>query len=111
MKMSFKRKDIEIMAPVGSYESLRAAIDAGADSVYFGVGQLNMRSRSAANFTLDDLARIVSIARRHNVKTYLAVNTLLYDADLPAMRQTPSGLPHCSSRQGWPGRMPVPDGR
>lgn len=75
--MSFKRKDIEIMAPVGSYESLRAAIDAGADSVYFGVGQLNMRSRSAANFTLDDLARIVSIARRHNVKTYLAVNTLL----------------------------------
>lgn len=73
---------------VGSYESLRAAIDAGADSVYFGVGQLNMRSRSAANFTLDDLARIVSIARRHNVKTYLAVNTLLYDADLPAMRQT-----------------------
>ena len=88
MKMSFKRKDIEIMAPVGSYESLRAAIDAGADSVYFGVGQLNMRSRSAANFTLDDLARIVSIARRHNVKTYLAVNTLLYDADLPAMRQT-----------------------
>ena len=76
------------MAPVGSYESLRAAIDAGADSVYFGVGQLNMRSRSAANFTLDDLARIVSIARRHNVKTYLAVNTLLYDADLPAMRQT-----------------------
>ena len=81
MKMSFKRKDIEIMAPVGSYESLRAAIDAGADSVYFGVGQLNMRSRSAANFTLDDLARIVSIARRHNVKTYLAVNTLLYDAN------------------------------
>ena len=50
MKMSFKRKDIEIMAPVGSYESLRAAIDAGADSVYFGVGQLNMRSRSAANY-------------------------------------------------------------
>ena len=76
------------MAPVGSYESLRAAIDAGADSVYFGVGQLNMRSRSAANFTLDDLARIVSIARRHNVKTYLGVNRLLCDADLPAMRQT-----------------------
>ena len=70
------------MAPVGSYESLRAAIDAGADSVYFGVGQLNMRSRSAANFTLDDLARIVSIARRHNVKTYLAVNTLLSDAGI-----------------------------
>ena len=86
--MKFKRSDIEIMAPVGSYESLQAAIHAGADSVYFGVGQLNMRSRSAANFTLDDLARIVAIAREHGVKTYLAVNTLLYDEDLPAMRQT-----------------------
>lgn len=86
--MEFKRSDIEIMAPVGSYESLQAAIHAGADSVYFGVGQLNMRSRSAANFTLDDLARIVAIAREHGVKTYLAVNTLLYDEDLPAMRQT-----------------------
>ncbi len=86
--MEFKRSDIEIMAPVGSYESLQAAIHAGADSVYFGVGQLNMRSRSAANFTLDDLARIVAIAREHGVKTYLAVNTLLYVEDLPAMRQT-----------------------
>ncbi len=58
------------MAPVGSYESLAAAIDAGADSVYFGVGKLNMRSASAANFTLDDLARIVAIAKEHGVKTY-----------------------------------------
>lgn len=61
--MAIKRSDIEIMAPVGSYESLMAAVAAGADSVYFGVGQLNMRSRSAANFTLDDLARIVATAR------------------------------------------------
>ncbi len=88
MRMGFKRKDMEIMAPVGSYESLRAAIDAGTDSVYFGVGQLNMRSHSAVNFTLDDLARVVSIARSHNVKTYLAINTLLYDADLHTMRET-----------------------
>lgn len=82
-----KRSDVEIMAPVGSYESLMAAVQSGADSVYFGVGQLNMRSRSSFNFTLDDLFRIVSIAREHGVKTYLTVNTILYDEDLPAMRQ------------------------
>ena len=61
-----KRSDIEIMAPVGSYESLAAAIRAGADAVYFGVGKLNMRSASAANFTLDDLGRIVASARKVN---------------------------------------------
>ena len=61
-----KRYDIEIMAPVGSYESLAAAIRAGADAVYFGVGKLNMRSASAANFTLDDLGRIVASARKVN---------------------------------------------
>ena len=76
------RSDIEIMAPAGSYESLMAAIDAGANSVYFGVGRLNMRSASAANFTLDDLARIVAIAKEHGVKTYLTVNTILYDDEL-----------------------------
>ncbi len=75
------------MAPVGSYESLMAAIAAGADSVYFGVGQLNMRSRSAANFTLDDLARIVSIAREHGLKTYLTVNTILYDDEIATMHE------------------------
>jgi len=74
------------MAPVGSYESLRAAIAAGADSVYFGVGELNMRSRSAANFTLDDIARIVSIAREAEVKTYLTLNTVIYDNELTVMR-------------------------
>lgn len=84
----FTRKDIEIMAPVGSYESLRAAVDAGADSIYFGVGHLNMRAKSSANFTLDDLARIVSIARRNGIKTYLTVNTVLYDDEMDAMRAT-----------------------
>lgn len=81
------RSDIEIMAPVGSYESLMAAIAAGADSVYFGVGKLNMRSKSAANFTLDDLARIVSIARQHGLKTYLTVNTVLYDDEIATMHE------------------------
>lgn len=79
---TLKRSDIEIMAPVGSYESLAAAIQAGADSVYFGVGKLNMRSASAANFTLDDLAKIASIARSNGVKTYLTVNTIVYEDEL-----------------------------
>lgn len=76
------RSDIEIMAPVGSYESLMAAIHAGADSIYFGVGKLNMRSASAANFTLDDLEKIVHIAKEHGVKTYLTVNTVVYEDEL-----------------------------
>lgn len=84
--MQITRRDIEIMAPAGSYESLAAAINAGADSVYFGVGQLNMRSKSAANFTLDDLTRIVSIAKEHSLKTYLTVNTILYDEEMLKMR-------------------------
>ena len=86
--MAISREQIEIMAPVGSYESLMAAIQGGADSVYFGVGILNMRSRSSANFTLDDLARIVATAHDHGLKTYLTVNTVLYDEDLPDMRKT-----------------------
>lgn len=77
---------MEIMSPVGSYESLMAAIQAGADSVYFGVGKLNMRSRSANNFGLDDLARIASIAHSHGVRTYLTVNTIIYDSELAEMR-------------------------
>ena len=81
-----KRKEIEIMAPVGSYESLMAAVRAGADSVYFGVEQLNMRARSSFNFTLEDLGRIVATARENGVKTYLTVNTVIYDGDLPVMR-------------------------
>lgn len=77
---------IEIMAPVGSYESLMAAIQAGADSVYFGVGKLNMRSRSANNFSLDDMQRIADTARQHRVRTYLTVNTIIYDNELAEMR-------------------------
>ncbi len=82
-----KRSDFEIMAPVGSYESLAAAIQAGGDSVYFGVEQLNMRARSSANFTINDLHEIVAIASEKEVKTYLTVNSVLYDEDLPIMRQ------------------------
>jgi len=74
------------MAPVGSYDSLAAAIDAGTDSVYFGVEGLNMRSRSSANFTLDDLHRIASICDEAGVKSYLTVNTIMYDSDLDRMR-------------------------
>ena len=80
-----KRTDIEIMAPVGSYESLRAAIAAGANSVYFGIGQLNMRSASAANFTADDMAEINRIAHENGVKTYLTINTIIYDTELELM--------------------------
>lgn len=82
-----RREDIEIMAPVGSYESLRAAIAAGANSVYFGIGQLNMRSASAANFTADDMAEINRIAHEHGVKTYLTVNTIIYDTELQLMHE------------------------
>ena len=82
-----KRDEIEIMAPVGCYESLAAAVQAGADSIYFGVEQLNMRARSSFNFTLDDLARIVATARENGIRTYLTVNTILYDEDLPEMRR------------------------
>lgn len=80
-----RRADIEIMAPVGCYESLRAAIAAGANSVYFGIGQLNMRSASAANFTAEDMAEINRIAHEHGVKTYLTVNTIIYDTELEQM--------------------------
>ncbi len=76
---------IEIMAPVGSYESLSAAIQAGADAVYFGVGNLNMRSRSAANFTVEDLHRIAEIAQQHGVRTYLTVNTIIYNHEIEEM--------------------------
>ncbi len=80
-----KRSDIEIMAPCGSYESLHAAINAGADSVYFGVGQLNMRAASAANFSLDDLAEIVAIAHKAGRKAYLTVNTVVYEGEIDAL--------------------------
>ena len=81
------RKDYEIMAPVGSYESLMAAINAGADSIYFGIEGLNMRSKSANNFTTEDLHKIAAICREHDVKSYLTVNTIIYDEDLALMRE------------------------
>jgi len=77
---------IEIMAPAGSFEALSAAIKAGAGSVYFGVGKLNMRSRSA-NFSVDDLPKIVKICKDANVKSYLTLNTIMYDQDLVNMRK------------------------
>lgn len=85
--MNEKIDKIEIMAPVGSWESLAAAIDAGADSVYFGVQGLNMRSASSVNFSLDDLAEIVKICNQNDTRTYLTLNTVLYDEDLEYMRQ------------------------
>lgn len=79
--------DIEIMAPVGSYEALSAAIQAGAGSVYFGIGRLNMRSKSTKNFTLDDLHNIATICNEHNVKSYVTINTVVFDEELEEMRQ------------------------
>ncbi len=84
---SMKRKDFEVMAPVGSYESLEAALQAGANSVYFGVEGLNMRSRSSANFTLNDLRNIVERCNARGVKTYLTVNTIIYTTELQKMHQ------------------------
>lgn len=82
------RKDLEIMAPAGNFECLHAAIQGGADSVYFGIGSLNMRSHSANNFRPEDLPEICSICRSHGVKSYLTLNIVLYDEDLADMRRT-----------------------
>ena len=82
------RKDLEIMAPAGNFECLHAAIQGGADSVYFGVERLNMRSHSANNFRMSDLKEICSICREHGVKSYLTLNIVLYNDDLEDMRQT-----------------------
>lgn len=79
--------DIEIMAPVGCWESLAAALEAGATSVYFGIEYLNMRSRSSANFTTQDLHTIVARCQEANVKTYLTLNTVMYPEDIPLMRE------------------------
>jgi len=77
----------EITAPVGTWESLSAAIQAGAHSVYFGVGVLNMRARSSINFTLRDLVKITRICRKHRVKTYLTINTVIYDSEVTEMKR------------------------
>ena len=83
--MSHQLSDYEVMAPVGSRESLVAAIQAGADSVYFGIGQLNMRAHSANTFTIDDLREIAEECDNHGIKTYLTVNTIIYDGDIETM--------------------------
>ena len=85
--MNAKLSDFEIMAPVGSRESLAAAIQARANSVYFGIGQLNMRSHSANHFTIDDLRDIASTCNSHGIKTYLTVNTTIYDGDIDTMHE------------------------
>lgn len=82
-----ERKNIEIMAPVGSFESLMAAIQGGAGSVYFGVEHLNMRSRSANNFTLDDLKKIVETAAKNSVQTYLTLNVEIFDGEIQQMHE------------------------
>ena len=82
------RKDLEIMAPAGNFECLQAAIQGGADSVYFGVEKLNMRSHSANNFKMEDLPEICRICKEHGVKSYLTLNIVLYQEDLEDMRHT-----------------------
>ncbi len=84
---AMKRKDFEIMAPVGSRESFAAALQAGADSIYFGIEHLNMRAHSASTFTISDLKEIADTCRQHGVKSYLTVNTIIYGEDLPLMRE------------------------
>ncbi len=82
-----KREDFEIMAPVGSRESFAAALQAGADSIYFGIEHLNMRAHSASAFTINDLKEMADTCREHGVKSYLTVNTIIYGEDLPLMRE------------------------
>jgi putative protease len=85
--MAIKRSDIEIMAPAGSWEALRAAIQGGADSVYFGVEKLNMRARSSHNFTTADLPGIVKLCREHGLKSYLTLNIVVYDDEITGMKE------------------------
>ena len=88
MGLQMDREELEIMAPAGNFECLHAAIEGGADSVYFGVGRLNMRSHSANNFSLSDLPAVTEVCRSRGVKTYLTLNIALYGEDLAPMRDT-----------------------
>ncbi len=96
MKVNIKNNPVEVMAPVGSKESLMAAIQGGANSVYFGIGKLNMRSRSTVNFTVDDLKEINQICKKHQIKTYLTVNTVVYDHEIENVREL---LSHAKKHQ------------
>ena len=80
------KEDIKLLAPAGSFDSIMAAVQGGADAVYFGVEQLNMRARSSYNFTVDDLAEVASICKSNNIKSYLTLNTILYDHDIKLMQ-------------------------
>ena len=82
------RKELEIMAPAGNFECLHAAVEGGADSVYFGIGHLNMRSHSANNFSIEDLPEIVRVSREYGIRTYMTLNIALYEEDLAGMRAT-----------------------
>lgn len=84
---NYNINDFEIMAPVGSRESLAAAIQAGTDSIYFGIEKLNMRAHSASTFTIDDLREIAATCNEHGIKTYLTVNTIIYNEDIPLMHE------------------------
>jgi U32 family peptidase len=86
MNQKLSSKDIEIMAPVGSYESLMAAIQGKADSVYFGIGHLNMRSKSTLNFTSEDLKTIADICRENHIHSYITLNSVIFDEELAIMR-------------------------
>ena len=86
-RMDKRRQECEIRAPVGSRESLQAAIQAGADSVYFGIERLNMRAHSASTFTIDDLREIAATCHEHGMKSYLTVNTIIYGEDIPLMHE------------------------
>lgn len=85
--MDYNISDFEIMAPVGSRESLAAAIQAGANSIYFGIEKLNMRAHSASTFTIDDLREMAATCNEHGIKTYLTVNTIIYGEDIPLMHE------------------------
>ena len=87
VNMDYNIKDFEIMAPVGSRESLAAAIQAGADSIYFGIEKLNMRAHSASTFSIDDLREIAATCSEHGIKTYLTVNTIIYNEDIALMHE------------------------
>ena len=86
MQQNVYMQKVELMSPAGSFEALHAAIQGGADSVYFGVEQLNMRARATMNFQMDDLKEIASICKEHNVRSYLTLNTIVYDHDLALMK-------------------------
>ena len=86
MDNTIEKKKIEIMAPAGNFECLMAAIQGGANSIYFGVGNLNMRSHSANNFNPDDIDKIVEICNSHGVRSYLTLNIVLYNEDIEPMK-------------------------